>query len=85
MALDLLLRRFLIHSGGIQLTTAAPAAAVASAAASVGRWGGCLSGLHDDPLVFFNLISKNLAILRWIIPQIPCVRRSSTTIYLRFQ
>lgn len=57
MALDLLLRRFLIHSGGIQLTTTAPAAAVAPAATSVSRWGGCLSGLHGDPLFFVDLIS----------------------------
>lgn len=55
MALDLLLRRSLIHSGGIQFTTAAPAAAVAPATTSVGRWGGCLSGLHGDPLVFVDL------------------------------
>lgn len=61
MALDLLLRRFLIHSGGIQLTTA-PAAAVAPAATSVGRWGRCLSGLHGDPLFFVvDLIKKNYA------------------------
>lgn len=44
MALDLLLRRFLIHSGGIQLTTAAPATTAARAA--VGRHGRRLSGLH---------------------------------------
>lgn len=60
MALDLLLRRFLIHSGGIQLTTA-PAAAVAPAATSVGRWGRRLSGLHGDPLFFVDLIKKNNA------------------------
>lgn len=55
MALDLLLlRRFLIHSGGVQFTTTAPA--TAAAPTSAGRLRGRLSGLHGVSMGAFLLI-----------------------------
>lgn len=55
MALDLLLlRRLLIHSGGVQFTTTAPA--TAAAPTSAGRWRGRLSGLHGVSMGAFLLI-----------------------------